>query len=171
LGQIEDPLAAEDLERLLGRDGDRTVRLAAVRALGEIEATRSAQAIERVLERAMTGGAGGDLSLAIAAAEALQQIEAPGPAPAALVRAAEATDPDLRAAAIDALFEYEDDALIPLFVRLVRDPSAEMRLRAIQALGSLGATAAIPAITRALEDPDAEVRRAAVEALAEIEDR
>ncbi len=166
LGQIEDPAAAEDLERLLARDGDRTVRLAAVRALGDIEAPRSAPAIERLLD-------GGDVGLAIAAAEALQQLDLDeASAPAGLLRAVESTNAELRYAALNALFEFEDDsALVPVFLRFIRDADKDVRMRSIECLGSMGAVAAIPAITRALDDPDPEVRRAAVEALAEIEDR
>lgn len=165
LGQVEDPAAAEDLERLVARDSDRKVRLAAVRALGDIEATRSAPVLERVVD-------GSDVDLAIAAAQALAQLDlGDGPAPAALVRAVGSTSTELRYAALRALFEYEDEALIPVFMRFVRDTDPDIRMQAIQSLGSLGAVAAIPVITRALEDPHPEVRRAAVEALAEIEDR
>lgn len=165
LGQIEDPAAAEDLERLLARDTDRPVRLAAIRALGDIEAARSAPALERVLD-------GSDIGLAVEAAEALQGLDLDeGNAPPALVRAVESTNAELRYAALEALFHFEeDDSLVPVFLRFVRDPQAEVRMRAIECLGSMRAVAAIPAITRALEDKDPEVRRAAVEALAEIED-
>jgi HEAT repeat protein len=164
LGEIEDLAAVSDLERLAGRDADRSVRLAAIHALGELEARSSAAVLERVLE-------GNDTRLAIAAAEALQSLDIEGPAPEALVRAVESSDMELRYAALRTLIDYEDERSVSVLLRFVRDPDPDVRSEIIQALGSIGSLEAIPALKRALEDPDPEVRRAAVEALAEIDDR
>jgi len=88
-----------------------------------------------------------------------------------LLRAVESPSRELRYAALEALFQTEDERLAPVFIKFIRDEDPQVRMRVIEALGSMGATEAIAAIKRALEDPDPEVRRAAVEALAEIDDR
>ncbi|MCB9505573.1 MAG: HEAT repeat domain-containing protein, partial [Gemmatimonadales bacterium] len=86
LGDIEAIEAAEPIEQLLERDADRRVRFAAVEALGQIEAASSAEPLARVLEA-------GDAELAVAAADALGSLDNLRRAPAALMRAASASDP------------------------------------------------------------------------------
>ena len=164
LGQIEDRVAAPDLEELLAREDDRRVRLAAIEALGNLEQLRSATALAAVLE-------GNDITLAVAAAEALGQLDGLTTVPPALVRAAESADRRLRYAALDALTQFEDERLAPVLLRFISDANPEVRVRVIEALGNLRARIALPAITKALQDPHPEVRRAAIEALAEIDER
>lgn len=164
LGQIEDPAATPDLERLVAEDADRLVRLAAIGALGNLEQLRSAPVLAGVIEQ-------GDIGLAVAAAEAIGNLDGLRTAPRSLVRATESFDQRLRYAALEALTQFEDEGLAPVLLRFITDPDADVRTRVIEALGNLRVRSAVPAITRALRDPNPEVRRAAIEALAEIDER
>lgn len=164
LGMIEDPAAAPDLERLARADADRGVRLVAIGALGDIEASSSYPVLVGLLEER-------DLELATAAAEALTSLDAPAAVPEGLLRAARAEHRPLRLAALHSLAEIEDPAVIPILLANVEDSDPDVRREMIEALGELKANAALPALRRALKDPVAEVRRAAVEALAEIVER
>jgi HEAT repeat protein len=164
LGEIEDPAAAGDLEELVVRDGDRRVRLTAIRALGEIEARRSLDVLVRVLD-------GRDPELSTAAVEAIGNLDALDQAPPALVRAAESTHVPLRTAAIHVLVQIDDPALAPALLTHITDADPDIRVHVIEALGELKAQGAVAAIRRALNDPVPEVRRAAIEALAEISER
>jgi HEAT repeat protein len=164
LGNIEDVAAVADLEALVARDADRRVRLAAIQAVGEIGQRRSLDVLLRVLE-------GRDLEMSVAAVEAIDDLGDLETAPPALVRAAESTHLPLQRAALVALFDIEDPALVPVFLPHITSDDAEIRQSVIEALGELKARDAIPAIRRALSDPVADVRRAAIEALAEINDR
>jgi len=161
LGMIEDPAAAPDLEPLARADADRRVRLAAIEALGDIEASRSFGTLVALLEER-------DLELATAAAEALGSLDTPSNAPAALLKAAESQHRPLRLAALEALAHIEDPAVIPVLLANITDADPDVRTHMIEALGELKAANAVSALRAALNDPVAEVRRAAVEALAEI---
>lgn len=163
LGMIEDPAPAAELEDLARRDPERRVRLAAIYALGDIEARRSFAPLVALLEDP-------DLSIATAAAEALGSLDAPAAAPPALLRAAQSTHGPLKYAALEVLTRFEDPAVVPVLLANITDPNPDVRTQLIEALGELKAASAVPAIRRALTDPVAEVRRAAVEALAEIAD-
>lgn len=164
LGMIEDPAAAPDLEPLARSDADRNVRLAAIEALGDIEASRSFGLLVGLLDDR-------DLGIATAAAEALSSLDSPSAAPEPLLRAARSEHRPLRLAALEAVSEIEDSAVVPVLLANIEDADPELRMRMIEALGELKAEQALPALRRALNDPVAEVRRAAVEALAEIADR
>lgn len=163
LGNIESADAAEDLERLVGSDPDRRVRLEAIEALGDIEAPRSANALGAVLD-------GSDIELAIAAAEAISNLDDLQQAPAALTRAAASPDPRLRLAVANALGNIADPATTEALTRLLADANPEVRRAAVEGLGGIGSRESVPALTRALSDTDAEVRRAVAEALGEIEE-
>jgi HEAT repeat protein len=164
LGMIEDPAAAADLEPLARADADRRVRLVAIGALGDIEASRSFETLVALLAER-------DLELATAAAEALSSLDTPSNAPAALLKAAQSEHRPLRLAALEALAHIEDPAVIPLLLANITDADPDVRTHMIEALGELKAANAVAALRAALNDPVAEVRRAAVEALAEIADQ
>lgn len=164
LGMIEDPAAASDLESLARADSDRRVRLVAIEALGDIEASRSFGTLVALLEER-------DVELATAAAEALSGLDTPSNAPAALLKAAQSEHRPLRLAALEALAHIEDPAVIPVLLANITDADPDVRTHMIEALGELKAANAVSALRAALNDPVPEVRRAAVEALAEIADQ
>lgn len=164
LGMIEDPAAAADLETLAKSDADRRVRLVAIEALGDVEASRSYPRLVALLEER-------DLEIATTAAWSLTSLDAPQAAPSALLGAARSEHRPLRLAALEALSQIEDPAVATVLLANIADADPEIRVRMIEALGELGSEDALPALRRALSDPVAEVRRAAVEALAEIADR
>lgn len=164
LGEWEQRASVAPLRRSLSHAAPR-VRAAAAWALGAIEDASVAPELERLL------AGDPDRRVRLAAVHALSSFDLEAPVSDALLAATESADAELREAALEAVFDIEDPRLVPLFLRVIRDPDPELRARAIHALGELKAREAIAAITRALDDPNAEVRRAAVEALAEIDDQ
>jgi HEAT repeat protein len=130
LGRIEDVRAAPELEELALRDGDRRVRLVAVRALGDIEARRSLETLLRVLEVR-------DVELQIAAVEAISQIDELEQAPPALVQAAASGNAELRRAALYALVHIEDPALAPVQQSHITHAHTDVRVHVIEWRGEM----------------------------------
>ncbi len=166
LGSIEDVAATGDLESRASTDPDRRVRLASVRALGELQQRRSLDVLARIVE-----GAAGDAGLAVAAVQAIGELDDLETAPRALVGALESPNAELRYAALHALAEIPDESLAPSLLPYITDADPDVRRLVVEAMGELRARIAVPALKRALNDANAEVRRAAIEALAEIEER
>lgn len=85
-----------------------------------------------------------------------------------LLEAAEAKDPETKAAVARILRRIKSTAAIPALAEILSHKAALMRMAAVDALGRTGDKAAIPPLVKALEDADADIRRGAVEALSEI---
>jgi HEAT repeat protein len=66
--------------------------------------------------------------------------------------------------------EPENQSVIPVFIKAVKDDKRVIRLNAIHFLGSIGSEAkdAVPALIEAIEDKDKMVRRSAIDALGGI---
>jgi HEAT repeat protein/beta-lactamase regulating signal transducer with metallopeptidase domain len=145
------------------KDGDASVRLSAIRALGSIADPRAVQALIEALRT------DSDATVRNTAAWALGEIESRA-ATAALVQAmASDRSIEVRRTAAWALGQIEDPAAVEGLTRAVRDPDAQVRETAVWALGEIESRAAVPALSAALRDGDVAVRRLAVWALGQIE--
>jgi HEAT repeat protein/beta-lactamase regulating signal transducer with metallopeptidase domain len=146
------------------RDPHPEVRLAVVRALGQLQDPSASPALGGMLRDELA-------TVRSAAAQALGEIEDPR-AIEALARALrEDADADVRKMAAWALGEIEDKRGVPaLLGALSKDRDAEVRKTAARALGEIEDPTAVPGLGAALRDESLEVRRTAVWALGEIED-
>lgn len=131
LGQVEDPSAAEDLERLVARDGDRRVQLAAVHALGSIEAPRSAPTLARATEST-------DRELRYSALEALLDLDQEDDALVPLfLRFVADPDAEVRVRVIEALGSLGAVEAVPAIKRALEDRVPEVRRAAVEALAEI----------------------------------
>lgn len=115
-------------------------------------------ASERAKVRAAAAGALGDA-----------EPERAGEAVAALVRAVDDLDPDVRAAAILSLGDLGDPAAAEPLVLRLDDGVPAVRQCAAMALGRLGAAAAFEPLARALAEGPPDLRFQAATSLAEID--
>ena len=163
LGDFEKADAIGPLERALASDADAKVRAEAAESLGQISSPASGPALGRALSDA-------DITVRRAAAEALGDLDELHVAPAGLVAALSANDPELRYRAAKSLSSIADPATTQALIGILSSPDAELRKDAVEALGNIGSPVAVQALTKALSDLDPEVRKAAAEALGEIKD-
>ena len=155
--------AVAPLERVLASDADARVRAEAAESLGEISAPSSAAALGRALSDA-------NIEVRRTAAEAIGDLDDLRVAPAGLVGALSATDPELRYRAAKAVASIADPATTSALISILSSPDAELRKDAVEALGKIGSDQAVQAITNALNDREPEVRKAAAETLGDLKD-
>jgi len=155
--------AVAPLEIALAGDANARVRAEAAESLGNISSPTSGPALGRALSDP-------DIAVRRAAAEALGDLDELRTAPAGLVAALSASDPELRYRAAKALAEIRDPATTQALIGILSSPDAELRKDAVEALGDIGNPSAVQAITNALKDSDPEVRKAAAEALGDIKE-
>jgi HEAT repeat protein len=191
--QVVPPAVVQGLVAAIG-DVDVSVRVAAVKALGELSDTTAARALIRALQgdadgevRKMAAWALGNLEYepAVAAlgevlkgdrelpvramaAWALGNIESES-AVDALVAALTASDAEVRRQSVWALGQIESERAVPGLVRLVDDADAEVREQVVWALGQIESADAVPALVRLLRDGNENVRRQSAWALGQIE--
>jgi len=150
------PPLAEALE-----DGDRAVRFAAARALGNIgaKAAAAAPALVAALDDE-------DADVRRSAARAIGNIEDHALALPPLARALADPDSNVRWTAARSLSK-QGAAAVPILVEALADENPAVRRIAAQALEDIGdgARLAIPALARAAGDADPDVRLAANRAL------
>src|SRR5207302_1188845 len=163
LADLHERSAVAPLEGLLRNDPDREVQRECARALGELHAASSLDALARAL-------ADPDVLVQREAANALGELEDLTKAPAALVRATTSPDVDLRRHATKSLAKIGDLATVQALADRLGDEDKDIRLAAVEGLGEMKVEAAIPGLTRALNDRDPEVRRAAAEALGKTQE-
>lgn len=89
----------------------------------------------------------------------------------AFVRALDASVPELRMAAANALGELEEKEAIPHLINRFDDPDTRVRARAARACGQIADPRATDALESLLTDKNAEVRREAADALGNIGNR
>lgn len=160
LGMLGEPAALDYLLPLIG-DGESSVRLAVVRALGRIRHVRSAERLAIALEdqdQKVSGAAAGALEgLGELAVEPMFQL---------------LTSPcaDTRVRAIAVLGRLRHKGAVNRLLRGLRDRVAWVRIVSAQALGEIGEDKATTALLRALEDRDAVVRAMAAEAVGKLRD-
>jgi len=163
LADLHEQSAVAPLERLLLNDPDPEVQRECARALGDLHASRSLDALARVLGDP-------DVEVQRAAANAIGELDDVTKAPAALVRATTSPDLDLRRHATQSLAKIGDLATVQALADRLGDEDKDIRLAAVEGLGEMKVAAAIPGLTRALNDRDPEVRRAAAEALGKTQE-
>ena len=163
LADVHERSAVAPLEGMLLGDGDLEVQRESARALGELRAARSLDALARALGDP-------DPEVQREAANAIGEIEDVTKAPAALVRATTSPDRDVRRHATKSLARIGDLATVQALAERLGDEDKDIRLAAVEGLGEMKVAAVIPGLTRALNDRDPEVRRAAAEALGKTQE-
>jgi|GEM_PF-1909396 len=160
VGQEKTAAAVPELKRLASGSSDFGVRAAAVKALGQIAAPDSAQAL-------VTAAGDGHLDVRIKAIEALGKVRDPS-CLAELVRQTAREEPEARQAAAVALASYrEADAIAALAGRFHDAETVQsVRLAAAKALAGRTEPDARAALAKAATDKFESVRLAAVEILA-----
>lgn len=192
---------AAGIEALLTatRDHERSVRLRAIWALGQLKAEQAIKPLADMLE----GGASAPEKRR--AAEALGQIGSTSAADSLIMALQFDADDGVRAAAAEALGRLDDRRVVSMLVRslhhdaipvvrasaaralewagspnaieplilALRDSSSEVRFRVVCALGVLGDARAVDPLTTLLKDANItrQIRMAAEQALAEIKQR
>ncbi|MBN2507729.1 MAG: HEAT repeat domain-containing protein [Verrucomicrobia bacterium] len=132
------------------KDGDDSVRLAALETLGRIGTGTAVPAL-------LAAAANAPKPVSTTAAAALARISGPGAVRAILAAAAEGS-PETRAAAITALAARRDESARPALARYAADSDSTVRNAALAALGKLGGDDAIEQLAKAAlakKDPTA----------------
>lgn len=166
--------AAQALGRLRDRDAvvalctslqyAPELRIAAVRALGEIG---EPSAIEALAELLIGSGRTMDVECRLAVVTALGRIKDPAAVPVLGAVLHDAV-PDIREAAAEALGEIGASEAVPSLLPALRDPVERVALRVVVALGRIRQPDALPDLVRALSDRQCPsvVRAAAARAVA-----
>lgn len=177
----------QELIRVLRSSDNEEVRRRAAELLGEFPEHEDRHDVVRALVRAaeedtgpVTGAAidslddlGGDaLEQLITAMTDVEFDEGADWVKAkAFVRALDATVPELRMAAANALGDLEEREAVPKLAERLDDPDPRVRARAARACGEIGDPRATGALAGLLGDPVAGVRLEAAEALGRIGNR
>jgi hypothetical protein len=158
LGKSQNRRAVAPLMALLG-DGNRSVREAAVRALGALGDV----AVEPLL-RALGDG---DWHIRMGSAIALRIIGDPR-AVEPLIGALQDENRFVRREAAKSLGRIGDRRATEPLISLLGDTDTGVKVRAAAALGKIGDPGAIDPLTRALDDRNGELQEAAGEALSRL---
>ncbi len=98
-----------------------------------------------------------------------KEPEESAPSLASLSKAVKDNDPDVRAEAVEGLWDFESDYAMTLLRKVLQeDENPDIRAAAAEVLGDQGNERAIGALVIAIRDRDASVRESAVEALGQI---
>lgn len=144
-------------------DENAAVRLAAVRALGQLADPRAIDALVQTLRTDTDAG------VREAAAEALGEIDSPRAVPGLIAALGAEKATAVRAKIAWALGEIDDPRAVEALGAAVRDPEAEVKREAVWALGELESRSAVPMLIPALRDADVETRKRAADALGQLE--
>jgi HEAT repeat protein len=148
---------------LKGDAPSQILREASIRALGDIGSSAAAESLMKIL-----GDDAAQRFERIYAAEALSKIGY-GPALASLIKAANGEDPNIRAAAVEALASFKGGEVDSALVEALRDPFVKSRIAACKALGKRRLESALPILQyKATNDPEKSVKAEALRAIAEI---
>ncbi len=191
LGLLRVRTALPALLERVARDRDRAVRLACVRAIGEIggaEAVRGLLGLlddpapgvvrrvqevlldtapDAVLEIVRHARAAPSQGVRSAAVELLGALRDPL-ASELLLELTAAPDVELRTKAVKAAAAIGDPRFTDAFAALIRDPAWPVRCQAATGLGAAGAIEAVPVLREAMADPVWWVRFNAASSLAEL---
>lgn len=160
LGMLGEPACLDYLLPLVG-DGESSVRLAVVRALGRIRHVRSAERLAVALEDQ-------DPKVSGAAAAALEALGELAVEPMFQLLTSSRAETRVRAIAVLGLLRHK--GAVNRLLRGLHDSVAWVRIVSAQALGEIGETSATTALLRVLSDRDAVVRAMAAEALGKLRD-
>ncbi len=143
-------------------DPNKSVRMAAVKALETLKAKSAVPALTNVLRD-------GDLTVQAAAIDALIEINDPAAVPH-LVEVLKDESEQCRRGAVEVLNEVATTEAIQDLVSALRDADWWVRVRAADALGTIGGDKVVNAILSLMDDEDVHIRRYAVEILNTIPD-
>ena len=143
-------------------DPNKSVRMAAVKALSILKAKSAVPALTNVLRD-------GDLTVQAAAIDALIEINDPAAVPH-LVDVLKDESEQCRRGAVEVLNEVATTEAIQDLVAALRDADWWVRVRAADALGTIGGEKVVQAILGLMDDDDVHIRRYAVEILNTIPD-
>jgi HEAT repeat protein len=155
---------SEEAKLLEWFDGDSTtqeLKEEAIKALGEIGSTKAAERLERLVKDNDAGKAA-----RMYACTSLGKIKSPTSV-SALTQAANGSDPNVRAAAIEALANFDSADARSAIVQGLRDSFVQSRIAACKAAGKLKIAEAEPFLRyKATSDPEKAVKTEACKALA-----
>jgi HEAT repeat protein len=142
LGEFLDPHALPTLEKAVMTDQTVSVRVAAVRALGRLNANDGNKALSKALDDS-------DAKVRKAALDQVMKVSFFRDA-AALIARLDDSDASVRRASVQLVGELRiKDAVEPLMGLLMTDDSAQVRQAAAIALGRIGGNEAVTALTDA----------------------
>ncbi|HTX71855.1 MAG TPA: HEAT repeat domain-containing protein, partial [Rectinemataceae bacterium] len=142
---------------------DPNLKEATIKALGEIGSAKSASRLDTFIVDPDSGKAG-----RIFACQSLAKIKDPTSV-ASLVKVANADDPNVRAAAVEALGSFTGAEAENAIVQALRDSYVGVRIAACRAAGARAIAAALPYLRyKATSDPEVAVKTEALKALAAL---
>jgi HEAT repeat protein len=159
LGDMGSSSAIQPLHACL-LDPARDVRAAAARSLGKLGATQSVEPLVESLAHRTVPRAVASQALFSIGAEAVPVLR----------ELVTASDPDVRAAAVELIGMLGGPYDARALGACLRDTSAEVRAKAARALGRLGTAESMEALLEALDDRIAFVRTSAAHALGMVGD-
>jgi HEAT repeats len=142
-------------------DRDPNVRVAALRALAEINDERAYPLLLRALENRVTSVQAADMLL----------IVGPAISPYLLERYHTLNDPQTQALYARLLGLLQEPRALDVLLQLVGAADPHPRLEALVALGAIGDARAVAVLLAALDDPDRQMRAGAARALGGIGDQ
>jgi len=142
-------------------DADVKVRIAAVRALGQIGGPAAIEPLLELLGQPTSGTIALEIVTAVGTSGHARAFDV-------LVERLNDPSPAMRAAALTAVAKLSPDAFLLVLSGLNRDPEWSVRATLANVLGTFGSERVTPALEELLADEDARVHGAALEALAAI---
>ena len=153
--------AIEPLEMIL-RTADTPMKVAVIRALGEIDD-------DRVIDSLLPCLKSSDQAVCVAAIEVLSEINTPK-LNEPLVALLRHSDHKLRVAAIEAAVRMQLQEAAQTMAGMLKDRNWDVRTAAAVGLGKMGNRLATESLVAAIKDSDADVRQAAITSLGQIRD-
>ncbi len=162
LGQIKGNTTVRDVLLKMLADKEKSVRQAAVAALGNMTVTVPAKPLVQLLKDP-------DITTQNKAIEALTRIRDPETIKY-LIDILQDDSEYVRRAAVEVLNEIGDHRAIKNLLNALRDKDWWIRVRAADAMGTIGGPKVIDAVLMLIKDEDEFLRRTAVEILNNIKD-
>jgi len=163
LGTAKDQGSLPAIAALAGRqDADVKLRVAAIRAVGQIGGAPAADALLKIVSDPSA-----PQNLVVEAVTAMGATGVPKTFPTLVDLFSDAV-PTVRAAALAAAAKTDRDSFLVVISALARDPDWSVRAAFATVLGTLPADRVTPAVEDLVADPDARVHAAALTSLAAL---